>query len=403
MTRIAPAPATRHEKVMPDHDGQLGRIPAKFRRRQTAFTVSENERRLLEIIRRAGVTSRAELTRATDLAPQSISRLVEGLEARGLVTLGERQPTNGRGQPSLAVRLASKAAYSVGVSIMTDQVALAVMRLEGGVLAERTLHIPGMAIEAVIAAVRAEVDAIFVEQGLDPARLFGIGLGMSGFFTGVGVRMNPPDPLAHWAKADLDAVWMDAFELPVWIENDGNAAAIGESLFGVGLTHPSFAYLYFTYGLGGGVVIDGKLVRGVVGNAGEFSAILPPERHERRPTLESLRRSLVEAGLEVADIGDLTRRFDPSWPGVEAWIERVRGPLSDIVSAISGVIDPGAIVFGGQIPKALARQLAASVEFYNRGRRGETRPTPPLLVSPLEGNATASGAASMPLKYGFFQ
>jgi predicted NBD/HSP70 family sugar kinase len=388
---------------MRDHIAPLGRIPYAFRRRDDAVAVSANERRLLEIIRRAGVTSRAELTRATELAPQSISRLIEGLEARGLVTLGERQAGNGPGQPSLAVRLAPKAAISVGVSIMTDRVAMATMGLDGAILAEKALQPADMSIAAVIQDIEAAIASTFADHALDRSRLFGIGVGMSGFFTGEGVRMNPPDPLAHWAVADLDARWMDASGLPVWIENDGNAAAIGESLFGVGLTHPSFAYLYFTYGLGGGVVIDGKLVRGVVGNAGEFSAILPPERHDRRPTMESLRRAIVAAGVEVADIGDLAQRFDPSWPGVETWIERVREPLCDIISAISGVLDTGAIVFGGQIPKALAHTLATRVEFYNRARRGEYRPTPRLLVSPLEGNATAIGAASMPLKYGFFQ
>lgn len=388
---------------MQDHFGPLARVPAKFRRRDDAVTVSDNERRLLEIIRRTGVTSRAELTRATELAPQSISRLIEGLEARGLVTLGERQAANGPGQPSLAVRLAPRAAISVGVSIMTDRVAVATMGFDGAILSEQTLRPHDMAIEAVIADVEAEIAASCAANGLDRSRLFGVGVGMSGFFTSKGVRMNPPDPLAHWSVADLDARWMDALGLPVWVENDGNAAAIGESLFGVGLTHPSFAYLYFTYGLGGGVVIDGRLLRGVFGNAGEFSAVLPPERHDRRPTLETLRRAIVAAGVPIADIGDLEQRFDPAWPGVEDWIERVREPLCDIISAISGVLDTGAIVFGGQIPKPLAQMLAARVEFYNRARRGEMRPTPQLLVSPLKGSAAALGAASMPLKYGFFQ
>jgi predicted NBD/HSP70 family sugar kinase len=381
----------------------LDRISHQFRRRPHAVTVLDNERRVLEIIRRIGVTNRAELTRATDLAPQSISRLIEGLESRGLVTMGERQHVSGRGQPSLAVRLAQKAVFSVGVSIMTDQIALAFMGFDGTVLAERTARVPRMGIDAVIFAVKAEIDAICAEQNLEQKRIFGLGVGMSGFFTGIGGRMNPPEPLAHWAKDNLDAIWMDAFGLPVWIENDGNAAAIGESLFGAGLTHPSFAYLYFTYGLGGGIIIDGKLLPGAFGNAGEFSAILGPDKHEDRPTLESLRLMLVKAGIELADVGELAARFDPNWPGIEGWIDRVSLPLNDIVSAISGVIDTGAIVLGGQIPKPLADMLVGRTQFHNRSRRGEMRPTPTLLVSQLQGNATAIGAASMPLKYGFFQ
>lgn len=378
------------------------RISPVFRRRSEALTANDNERRVLEIIRRSGVTSRADLTRATGLAPQSVSRLVEALLGRGLVEFGARQ-VRGRGQPGLEVRLAPGAAYSVGVSIMTDSVGLAVMGFDGRILVERTLIEPGMAIDAVIGRLQAEIDAAFTEQGLDRRRLFGVGLAMSGFFTGEGGRMNPPDPLAHWSFAELDQMFMQALDLPVWIENDGSASAIGESLHGVGLNHASFAYLYFTYGLGGGLVLDGKLVRGAFGNAGEFSAMLGPARHADRPTLESLRQALRDHGVEIASIADLAARFDPDWPGVSAWLDRVVGPLIDIVSAISGVADPGAIVLGGQIPPALAERLIARTEFYNRGRRGETRPTPALLVSPVTGNAAAIGAASMPLKLAFFQ
>lgn len=381
--------------------GRKARIPAIFRRRGDPLTVSENERRVLEIVRRSGVTSRADLTRATSLAPQSISRLIEALMKRGLVEFGEKR-VRGRGHPGLEVRLVRTAVYSAGVSIRTEGADLAVVGFDGTVLAERRLEPEAMDIDAVIRSVDAKLEEVFSTLDLDRRRLFGIGLAMSGFFTSQAGRMNPPDPLAHWSTADLEQTFMRALDLPVWLENDGNASAIGESLCGTGLTHASFAYLYFTYGLGGGVVIDGSLVRGAFGNAGEFSAMLPPERHAQRPTLESLRRLLCDTGLEVATIADLQSRFDPNWPGIAVWLDRVQGPLSDIISAISGVIDPAAIVFGGQIPPALAERLIAGVVFHNQARRGEARPTPAMVVSPLRGNAAAIGAASMPLKYAFF-
>lgn len=382
--------------------GRKARIPAIFRRRGDPLTVSENERRVLEIVRRSGVTSRADLTRATSLAPQSISRLIEALMKRGLVEFGEKR-IRGRGHPGLDVRLTRSAVYAVGLSIRTEGADLAVVGFDGQVLAERTLSPSSMAVAAVIAEAQAQVDEVFRTLDLDRRRLFGVGLAMSGFFTAEAGRMNPPDPLAHWSVTDLEQTVMQAMDLPVWLENDGNASAIGESLCGVGLTHSSFAYLYFTYGLGGGVVLDGSLVRGAFGNAGEVSAMLGPASHAHRPTLESLRRLICQHGVEVVSIADLQARFDLDWPGVSVWLDQVKAPLSDILSAISGVIDPSAIVFGGQIPPALAERLIAGVEFHNRARRGETRPTPSLLVSAVRGNAAAIGAASMPLKYAFFQ
>jgi predicted NBD/HSP70 family sugar kinase len=376
-------------------------IPAAFRRRAESETVSPNERWLLELIRRNQVTNRADLTRATDLSPQSISRLVDALAERGFVTFGEKLG-HGRGQPSLAVRLAPEAAYSVGISITTDQLSLSLMSFDGTVITERQVVIPGMAITTAIDTVRQCLREIVDEIKIDQSRIFGFGVAISGFFAADG-RINPPDPLAHWGKVAIDQVFMEAFSLPVWVENDGAASAIGESLFGIGLEIKSFAYLYFTYGFGGGVVQDGKLVRGAHGNAAEFSAILSPQRHEERPTLELLRRILNDHGVMLTSIAELIETFNPDWPGIDVWLERVRGPLSDIVSAISGVLDPQAIVLGGAIPKPLALRLMNYAEFYNRRRRGETRPTPRIMVSPMNGNVTAIGAAAMPLKYSFFE
>jgi len=128
-------------------------------------------------------------------------------------------------------------------------------------------------------------------------RYFGIGVAITGFFVGRGARVNPPEALEDLALIDLDAVLYEAFRLPVWIENDGAAAAIGESLLGVGRWAPSFAYLYFATGFGGGLIVDGAPVRGAHGNAGEFSSVLPPPLFER-PTLELLR--LLHGSVRLA-------------------------------------------------------------------------------------------------------
>ena len=89
--------------------------------------------------------------------------------------------------------------------------------------------------------------------------------------------------MGDWALRDLEAELSQVLDMPVWIENDGNAAAVGESLFGVGRRHRSFAYLYIAAGLGGGLILDGVPVRGFRGNAGEFTGLLPVQARETRP------------------------------------------------------------------------------------------------------------------------
>lgn len=77
----------------------------------------------------------------------------------------------------------------------------------------------------------------------------------------------------------------------------------------------------------------------------------------------------------------------------------VCAPLSKIVTAISSVLDPQAIVLGGQIPKALAARLKDRVTIYEgKKRRGQHQPRPEILVSEVEGDPTALGAAAIALK-----
>ena len=117
----------------------------------------------------------------------------------------------------------------------------------------------------------------------------------------------------------------DDLGLPVWIENDGNAAAIGESLVGVGRWAKDFVYLYVAAGLGGGVILNGEIVRGQYGNAGEIAELLPPAVYPH-PNLELLRKLVRKHGQDVDTVSELVEKFDINWPGVEEWIARTPAP-----------------------------------------------------------------------------
>ena len=378
------------------------RIAANFLRRPDLRTASGNERQILDLVRRLGPVTRADLTRQTELTAQSISRLVDELIDRGLLRTGERI-LKGRGQPGVAVELVPEAAYTIGISIMTDAVAVVLMDFTGAALEEQLEPLSTMRRADVIDAIKRIVAGLIERRAIKPVRLFGIGVAITGYFIAAGTRVNPSAHLEDWALIDLREVLSDAFQLPVWVDNDGNAAATGESLFGVGRWTRSFAYIYVATGLGGGVVIDGNVIEGAAGNSGEFTGILPPNLRDDRPTLELLRQMINARGVEISSVSELIARFDPAWPGIEAWIERTRQPLIAIVSAIAAVLDPEAIVIGGRIPPALAKRLADETAFYAVPRRAHPRPLPKLVAAESTGDATAIGAAALPLKHHFFR
>src|SRR5690606_21870428 len=123
-----------------------------------------------------------------------------------------------------------------------------------------------------------------------PHEVFGIRVGISGFVLPDGKSYNTRRSSDEWTNLDLTAVCQQVLGRAACADSDGNAAAIGESLVGVGKWAPNFAYLYISTGFGGGIIANGQLLRGRHGNAGEFAQMLPPMIYPS-PTLELLRQT----------------------------------------------------------------------------------------------------------------
>jgi predicted NBD/HSP70 family sugar kinase/DNA-binding XRE family transcriptional regulator len=381
-------------------DAARRRIRPAFLRPDEQKTFSENERRLLDLVRQEVGLSRADLARRTGLTLQSIVRLTEGLLDRGFLKYGEKV-IRGPGQPSAPLSLVRDAALTFGVSIMTDAMSVVLMDLTGEVRLERHVQVAADDRDGVIQRLRTLQGEMAVAADIDAGRIFGLGVATTGYFLGKGA-LNTPGSMNQWAGIDLETTLSEALDLPVWLENDGNAAAAGESLYGVGRRHRTFVYMYIAAGLGGGLVRDGVIWRGHRGNAGEFTGILPVPAREGRPTLTLLLSILRARGVALSGIDELVARFDPSWPGVEEWLEATSRALTAVLSAISAVEDPEVIVIGGRAPRALTRLICDRAQFYRTKLRDHERAFPAVVPAETEHDAAALGAASLPLKQHFF-
>jgi len=104
-------------------------------------------------------------------------------------------------------------------------------------------------------------------------KISGIGIGCPGVVTpGKGIVENPPN-LPGWDKVNIGKIIAKEFDKPVFVDNDANAAAIGELTFGSGKNFKSFIMITLGTGVGGGIVIDKKIYHGDYGAAGEIGHI----------------------------------------------------------------------------------------------------------------------------------
>ncbi|TZG25695.1 ROK family transcriptional regulator [Sphingomonas montanisoli] len=357
-----------------------------------------SERGVLDALFRAGSTTQGDLVNAFDLTQQSISRIVGGLADRQMVAAG-RKVSGAKGYRTSALKLVGDFAHSIGVSITAGTASLVVMNFAGEVVARRKAHPRTMGVENVAVWIEGEMRG---DLGEDVRRGAFVGLGISIAGSFIDARsFNTPSYLEEWAGIDVEEVLRTRMGCAVFAENDGNAATLAEGILGVGRWAPSFAYLYLSSGVGGGLMLNGDLWRGRYGNAGEFAGGLPPNIYPF-PNLELLRVLAARDGINFETVDELVSNYDPAWLAIDEWISRVHDSVSIIVSNATAILDLDAIVLGGLIPTDLAQRLAAKVEMFDQRRRSVARPIARLVPAEVLSDAAAIGAAMLPLRATFF-
>lgn len=364
--------------------------------------LSENQRTILDILRRTSGITRAAIPGRTSLTQQSVHRIIDQLLEAELVRMGEA-PRGGPGKPSPLIALNPRASYSLGLLINTDSVVLSLKDLTCATVSERREPMDMTGRRRALERISLLFEEMIKSAGLDRRRFCGMGFTMPGYFINEEKAFNAPEPLQDWSLIDLRPELSEIFGLEAHVENSATTGAVGEALNGAGQRFSSFAYLGFDYGFGGGIVLNGSPLLGRHGNAGEFSTIyLTQQEQNDRPALRFLVDELRAHGVDVPGVGSLRQNFDPRWPGVSKWIDRILPQLRRIIYGLQGILDPDAIVFGGQIPPVLADMLIARIGFDENARYGHPLPAPHLVKGQTDGEPAATGAALLALKERFF-
>ncbi len=361
-----------------------------------AHSLSVRGRMVLAAIRRHGSVSRSQLIRECGLSGTAIFRATEELEAAGLVRAGD-PVIAGRGQPSAMIHIEPDAAFSLGLSVMTDRADAVLLDMAGGVRARGEVTLPGMPREAMLDAVVRFGKEELARAGIDRRRLRGLGVAVAGYFVDPGT-VNPAAELEEWALVDLHDAVARHVAMPVVVENIANAAALGERLLGIGARYASFCYVNVAAGFGAGIVVDGALMRGRHGNAGEIGGLFLSGGRVT-PNLATLHDCLADHGVRCDGISDMVARFDPDWPGVEAWLAEHQPSFSYLFGALRFTLDCEALILGGRLPRPLARRIVDAIDWPEDHwpiRRSRRAPATLTAVASLEPELSGPlGAASL--------
>jgi glucokinase-like ROK family protein len=229
---------------------------------------------ILNSLRESAPLSRAQLATRTGLNKTTVSSLVRELIERQFVReIGCGQSSGGR--PAMMLEINPRAGGIIGVEIGVDFILVILTDFTAQVLWRWQEEItPGQTPESIlsqaIAATErasAHYETRFAAQGHGP--LLGIGVGIPGLVDlDTGTVIFAPN--LDWHDVPARDRFAEAFDVPVFVDNDANASALGEHYFGVAQQVHDFVYLAAGVGLGGGVVVNGQIYRGIGGYAGEI-------------------------------------------------------------------------------------------------------------------------------------
>ncbi len=364
---------------------------------------SHNRRVVLELLRRNGPLGRKVLADLAEISTQAVTNIIDGLLAEGLLAdMGRLR--SGRGLPPIQYAINPGGGIAIGFEIAVGELAVAVLDLGGNLLHREHKQLDDMCPGPVLATIVAIVARL---RRAYPAQLMGLGVVMPGPFGIAGLSGVGPTTLTGWTDLHVADHLTTAVGVPVLVDNDANAAAVGEFLFGKGINVPHFGLIYFGAGIGFGAIVQDQPLRGGFGNAGEIGHVVvaPGGRAcpcgqdgclERYASVHALSESLGTrpAALSPDTILALHNARDPR---IMDWIATAAPHLASMIGLIENIFDPQTVILGGTLPGAVIDDLIARLPLPRSVANRTHRPHPRVQRGRTGAGSAALGAAALPL------
>lgn len=227
-----------------------------------------NKTSILRVIQTEENVSRADIARKLKLTSATVcSNVSELIEKKIVKEVGVGESKTGRKPMYLAIN--GEGACSIGVYIYKDGVQAAVVNLLGTVIAQKDLPL----ICGKINLEQAVIECInSVIRHVKDRQVIGIGIGMHGIID-TDRNISVFAPAMNLRNYDLKSYIEKQYHLPVFIENDANAMAIGESWYGRAKDIDNYVFIDVGRGIGAGIVINGNIFHGISSAAGEIGHI----------------------------------------------------------------------------------------------------------------------------------
>jgi len=274
------------------------------------FQGNLNKIKVLQLIRNEKDITRADIIRLSGLSAPTVTRIVDSLIKLNLIQADGIGSSIGGRRPQL-IHFRSKDNYVIGIDLGATFIRSALSNLDGEFVFE--IQVPtnlNKGFDGVMAQVGELLEKLSERARQNSLPLWGIGIAVCGMVN-KNTNIVEYSPIFGWKNVDIQKALSNYTKLNIALGNVTHLIALGEMLYGVGKEYKNFICINVGYGIGSGIIIDGKLFGGADGIAGEVGHIIVDMRNNRKG-LEGLPGTLeaLASGYGIADIASEYAKLD---------------------------------------------------------------------------------------------
>ena len=221
--------------------------------------------------------SRVQIAELTSLSTTTITNIIDELIAMGLVAddgVMESSGSRRAGRPRSALRLVKNARFAIGVQFGVETYRIAIANLGAEILISNTYTFSRTASpRTTFDEITQRIEEIVKNGNIERERIIGVGVGAAGlvnYLTGVSEMSYN----LGWENTPIREWLSERLEFPVIVDNNVKAMALGEAFFGAGRNASSLVFVYGRTGVGSGIVIGNRMLRGADLGAGEVGHMI---------------------------------------------------------------------------------------------------------------------------------
>ncbi|TWD45917.1 putative NBD/HSP70 family sugar kinase [Agrobacterium vitis] len=359
-------------------------------------------RAAMEILLHEGSTSRADLAKKTGLSKQTMSEVIRTLEESGWVRA--KGVVSGKvGRSAVTYEVVPDAGCVIGIDLGANTIRIAIVDIVGNIVEEIETGCDGRAGEDLLHYISSLVDIRLKKAKIPHSKILLAAVATPGVIDPETGTLSLAPNMSEIASMDVVKKLQEVLRCDVVIENDVNAAVIGESWKGSGVGLDSVALISLGTGIGLGTLVNGKLMRGAKGAAGEIS-YLPFGADPYQP--ESLERGALECAISARGIveryndgnpanltaRDILLRAAQGEPKALATVRETARLSALLIISVDAILDPQKIILGGNVGRH-----PLMVQFIQEALPACTRRAIVVQASALASRSTLMGAVAIAL------